>query len=127
MATVAGAAKLRSVARGRRHCRVRKKLTGSADRPRLCVFRSHKNIYVQIVDDVAGATLVSACSLEKAVVESVGDAKGKLAQSKAVGLAVAGRAKKKGIEKVRFDRGGYRFHGRVKALADAAKEGGLVF
>lgn len=127
MATVAGTAKLKSVARRRRHSRVRRKVVGSVDRPRLCVFRSHKNIYAQIVDDVAGTTLVSACSLEKAVLESIGDAKGKVAQSKAVGQTVAARAKEKGIEKICFDRGGYRFHGRVKALADAAKEGGLIF
>ena len=127
MSTVACASKLRSVARGRRHARVRKKLLGSRDRPRLCVYRSHKNIYAQIVDDMAGATLVSACSLEKSVVEKAGDAKGKVALSEAVGAAIAARAKEKGIEKVCFDRGGYRVHGRVKALADAAREGGLVF
>jgi len=127
MATVASAAKRRSIARGRRHARVRKKVLGSTDRPRLCVFRSHKNIYAQVVDDGAGTTLAAASSLEKDVAKAVGDQKGKLALSKAVGLAVAKRATEKGIKKVCFDRGGYRFHGRVKALADAAKEGGLDF
>jgi len=127
MATVASGSKLRNVARSRRHTRVRKKVFGTPERPRLCVHRSHKNIFAQIVDDVAGATLVSASSLEKTVREAAGEAKGKLALSKAVGAAIAARAKEKGIEKVCFDRGGYKFHGRVKALADAAREGGLVF
>jgi len=127
MARVASIAKERSVARGRRHARVRKKVSGSTDRPRLCVFRSHKNIYAQVVDDGAGTTLASASSLEKDVLKAVGDKKGKVALSVAVGNAVAKRAADKGIKKVCFDRGGYRFHGRVKALADAAKEGGLDF
>ena len=127
MATVASPAKRRSVARGRRHARVRKKVSGSTDRPRLCVFRSHKNIYAQVVDDGAGTTLAAASSLEKDVLKAAGEGVGKLGLSKAVGRAVAERAKGKGIKKVSFDRGGYRFHGRVKALADAAKEGGLDF
>jgi len=127
MATVASAAKRRNVARGRRHARVRKKVLGSTDRPRLCVFRSHKNIYAQVVDDGIGTTLVAASSLEKDVAKAAGETKGKIALSKAVGSAVAERAIEKGIKKVCFDRGGYRFHGRVKALADAAKEGGLDF
>ena len=121
-----GSRKSRTDGRGRRHVRVRRKVSGTPDRPRLCVFRSLKNIYAQVVDDTSGKTLVSASSLEKAVRETAGGDKGKIALSKAVGLAVAGRSKEKGIEKVSFDRGGYRFHGRVKALADAAKEGGLV-
>jgi large subunit ribosomal protein L18 len=127
MATVASAAKRRSVARGKRHARVRRKVSGSADRPRLCVFRSHKNIYAQVVDDAAGSTLASASSLEKDVASAAKDGKGKVSLSVAVGRKIAERAKEKGIVKVCFDRGGYRFHGRVKALADAAKEGGLDF
>ena len=127
MAGAAGSTKLRSVARGRRHVRVRKKVSGTTDRPRLCVYRSLRNIYAQIIDDTTGKTLVSASSLEKAVRQTLGKEKGKIGLSKAVGLAAAGRCKEKGIEKVSFDRGGYRFHGRIKALADAAREGGLVF
>jgi large subunit ribosomal protein L18 len=127
MATQASSAKLRRVSRDRRHSRVRKKIAGSDDRPRLCVFRSLKNIYAQVVDDGAGRTIVSACSLDKDVRGEIGEAKGKIEVSKAVGRAIAKRAKEKGIEKVCFDRSGYRFHGRIKALADAAREGGLVF
>lgn len=121
-----GSRRPRTDARGKRHARVRRKVSGTTDRPRLCVFRSLKNIYAQVVDDSSGKTLVSASSLEKTVRETAAGGKGKMALSKAVGLAVASRSKEKGIEKVSFDRGGYRFHGRVKALADAAKEGGLV-
>ncbi len=106
---------------------MRRKVSGSQDRPRLCVFRSLKNIYAQVIDDVSGRTMVSASSLDKEVREALGGAKGKMDMSKAVGSFVAKRAKEKGIEKVRFDRAGYRFRGRVKALADAAKEGGLLF
>lgn len=109
---------------------MRRKVSGSQDRPRLCVFRSLKNIYAQVIDDVSGTTMVSASSLDKEVRESLGEAKeakGKMDMSKAVGRFVARRAKEKGIEKVRFDRAGYRFRGRVRALADAAKEGGLLF
>lgn len=127
MATFASRAKRRDVARGKRHARVRRKVVGSAERPRLCVFRSHKNIYAQIIDDAAGTTLVAASSLEKDLAKEAGGAEGKLSLSKAVGKAIAKRAKNKGIAEVSFDRGGYRFHGRVKALADAAKEGGLDF
>jgi large subunit ribosomal protein L18 len=127
MATQASPAKLRRLSRDRRHSRVRKKVTGSDDRPRLCVFRSLKNIYAQVVDDGAGKTIVSACSLDKEVIKEIGEAKGKLEASKIVGRMIARRAKEKGIEKVCFDRSGYRFHGRIKALADAAREGGLVF
>ena len=127
MAAVSGSAKHRRAARSRRHARVRRKVSGSEDRPRLCVFRSLKNIYAQVIDDVSGTTMVSASSLDKEVRESLGEAKGKMDMSKAVGRFVAKRAKEKGVEKVRFDRAGYRFRGRVKALADAAKEGGLLF
>jgi len=127
MPSVTSPAKARRVARTKRHARVRRKIVGSAERPRLCVFRSLKNIYAQMVDDESGKTVVSASSLDKEVKESLGDAKGKLAASKAVGLLVAKRAKETGIERACFDRAGYRFRGRVKALADAAREGGLLF
>lgn len=127
MAVVSGSAKHRRVARSRRHARVRRKVSGSPDQPRLCVFRSLKNIYAQVIDDVSGTTMVSASTLDKEVRESLGQANGKMDMSKAVGRFVAKRAKEKGIEKVRFDRAGYRFRGRVKALADAAREGGLLF
>lgn len=127
MAVVSGSAKHRRVARSRRHARVRRKVSGSPDQPRLCVFRSLKNIYAQVIDDASGKTMVSASSLDKEVRESLGEANGKMDMSKAVGRFVAKRAKEKGIEKVRFDRAGYRFRGRVKALADAAREGGLLF
>ncbi len=106
---------------------MRRKIAGSGERPRLCVFRSLKNIYAQVVDDGVGKTIVSACSLDKEVRTEIGEGKGKMEASKAVGRIIAKRAKEKGIEKVCFDRSGYRFHGRVKALADAAREGGLVF
>ena len=127
MPNVSSSAKLKRIARNKRHSRVRLKVSGAADRPRLCVFRSLKNIYAQVVDDTAGATLVSASSLEKEVRALFGDSKGKLGISKAVGQVIAKRAREKGIEQVRFDRAGYRYHGRVKALADAARKGGLIF
>ena len=109
--------------RQKRHARVRGKISGTAERPRLCVFRSECNIYAQIIDDAAGATLVSASSVEKDF-----DGKGgNIEAAKKVGAAVAERALKKGIENVVFDRGGYIYHGRVQALAEAAREGGLKF
>ena len=110
-------------ARLRRHRRVRGKISGTAERPRLNVFRSETNIYAQIIDDVNGVTLVSASSLEKDfhVDGTKSDA------AKQVGINVAERAKAKGIETVVFDRGGYVYHGRVKALAEGAREGGLQF
>jgi len=107
----------------KRHKRVRALISGTPERPRLCVFRSNTNIYAQIIDDVKGVTLVSASSLEKEF-ESYG---GNKEAAKKVGLAVAQRAKEKGIETVVFDRGGYLYHGRVKELADGAREGGLKF
>ena len=105
--------------RMKRHKRVRAKISGTPEMPRLNVFRSEANIYAQIIDDVSGVTLVSASSLDKAV-EGYG---GNVAAAK----AVAQRAKAKGIETVVFDRGGYLYHGRVKALAEGAREGGLQF
>ena len=107
----------------KRHKRVRAKISGTPERPRLNVFRSEANIYAQIIDDVNGVTLVSASSLEKdfACEGTKSDA------AKQVGLNVAERAKAKGIDVVVFDRGGYVYHGRVKALAEGAREGGLQF
>jgi large subunit ribosomal protein L18 len=109
--------------RNRIHRRIRRKLRGTAERPRLAVFRSVAHIYAQVIDDTAGATLVSASSVDK-------DGKtkgGNVAAAKAIGKLVAERAKDKGIGKVVFDRGGYIYHGRVKALADAARAAGLEF
>ena len=109
-----------------RHARVRTKVSGTAERPRLCVYRSLRNIYVQVIDDTKGCTLAAASSLETLAQES--DAKGsKVAVSEAVGKLVAERALAKGISVVVFDRGGYKYHGRVKALAEASREGGLSF
>jgi large subunit ribosomal protein L18 len=108
------------------HKRIRKKLQGTAARPRLNVYRSLNNIYVQVIDDLKGATLVSANSGEGAE-KGKKRTGGNLAAAKEVGKVVAERAKAKGIKKVVFDRGGYIYHGRVKALADAAREGGLEF
>ncbi len=110
----------------RRHVRVRKNLAGTAERPRLNVFRSITGIYAQVIDDQAGRTLVSASTVEKDLREKVKGMK-KSEQAKLVGQTVAERAKSKGIELVVFDRGGYRYVGRVKALADGAREGGLQF
>ena len=109
--------------RVKRHERVRKNLYGTPEKPRLCVYRSNKNISAQIIDDVNGVTLASASSLDKAI-EGYG---GNIAAATAVGKLVAERAKAKGIETVVFDRGGYLYHGRVKALAEGAREGGLKF
>ncbi|HEX2195736.1 MAG TPA: 50S ribosomal protein L18 [Actinomycetota bacterium] len=105
----------------KRHRRVRKKVVGSPERPRLAVFRSNRHIYAQVIDDVAGRTLAAASSL---IVSNGGDPKEK---AKAVGRQVAEKAKAAGITRVTFDRGGFRYHGRVQALADGAREGGLEF
>jgi large subunit ribosomal protein L18 len=120
------AANSRSVARIRRHSRVRKNLQGTADRPRLNVFRSLSGIYVQVIDDQSGRTLVSASTVDRDLREQLKGMK-KSEQAKAIGKTVAERAKGKGINAVVFDRGGYRYIGRVKALADGAREGGLQF
>jgi large subunit ribosomal protein L18 len=108
--------------RKRRHRRVRGRVHGSAARPRLCVFRSSKGIYAQLIDDDAGATLASASTLQ---LDGASGSKSERAAE--VGKLVAQRAREAGIEKVVFDRGGYLYHGRVKALADGAREGGLEF
>jgi large subunit ribosomal protein L18 len=108
--------------RARRHLRVRKKVTGSATRPRLVVNRSAKHMFAQIVDDTVGRTLAAASTLDASIRSADGD---KTAKARQVGELLAQRAKDAGIEAVVFDRGGYRYHGRVAALADGAREGGL--
>ncbi len=114
----------RAIVRARVHQRLRRKVNGTTERPRLAVFRSVKHIYAQVIDDHAGRTLVAASSNEKN-----GNAKsgGNVAGAKEIGKLVAERAKAQGVSKVVFDRGGYLYHGRVKALADAAREAGLEF
>ncbi len=114
------------MARKRRHRRVRTKVSGTAERPRLNVFRSLNHIYAQVIDDVEGKTLVAASTLEKEVATKI-SGKTKKDQAALVGSTIAERAKSAGIDLVVFDRGGYRYHGRVKALAEAAREGGLKF
>ncbi|HSD32040.1 MAG TPA: 50S ribosomal protein L18 [Gemmatimonadales bacterium] len=108
--------------RARRHLRVRKRISGTAARPRLVVFRSSKHIYAQLVDDERGVTLVGAADTTEGIQV---DGKGKTAKSFALGKLIAARAKDKGIAKVVFDRGGYQYHGRVKAVAEGARKGGL--
>jgi len=120
------AKKSRTLARERRHARVRKHVFGTTQRPRLNVFKSLSGIYAQIVDDIEGNTLVSASTVDQDLREKVKGLK-KTEQAKAVGKAVAERAKSKGISAVVFDRGGFQYVGRVKALAEAAREGGLHF
>ncbi|MCP2333429.1 LSU ribosomal protein L18P [Actinoalloteichus cyanogriseus DSM 43889] len=114
----------RRVARARRHFRLRKKISGTAERPRLVVHRSSRHIVAQVIDDLAGHTLASASSLEGDVRALDGDKKARAAK---VGELVAARAKTAGIGTVVFDRGGYEYHGRIAALADAAREAGLEF
>ncbi len=113
-------------ARQRRHRRIRMKISGTAEVPRLNVFRSVGHIYAQVIDDVAGHTLASASTLDKQL-QAEFEGKSKSEQSVVVGKAVAERALAAGIKQVVFDRGGYLYHGRVKALADGAREGGLEF
>ena len=113
-------------ARRRRHIRVRQRLSGTPDKPRLAVFRSLNHIYAQIIDDTAGHTLAFATDLE-ADVRSKRDGKKKREVAELVGEVLAKKAKEKGIAAVVFDRGGFRYHGRVKAFADAARKGGLTF
>ena len=112
--------------RQKRHLRTRKHIVGTAERPRLNVFRSLNNIYAQVINDVTGETIVSASSQDKDLKGAIAYG-GNLEGAKAVGTAIATRAKEKGIVKVVFDRGGYLYHGRVAALADAAREAGLEF
>jgi large subunit ribosomal protein L18 len=106
------------------HTRIRERVRGSAERPRLAVFRSIKHIYAQVIDDRSGRTIAAASSNEKAAAVKTG---GNLGSAKAIGKLVAERAAAAGIKKVIFDRGGYLYHGRIKALADAAREAGLEF
>lgn len=110
----------------RRHARVRKFISGTPDRPRLAVFRSNAEIYAQVIDDVAGQTMAAASTVDRDLREKV-NGLNKTEQSRLVGKLVAERAKDKGITQVVFDRGGFRYIGRVKALAEAAREAGLVF
>ena len=112
--------------RHRIHSRIRKKVAGTTQRPRLAVFRSQSHIYAQVIDDDQGRTLVAASSLDKDL-KSQNKRGANIAAAKAVGNLIATRAKEKGIEAVVFDRGGFQYHGRIKALADAAREGGLKF
>ena len=118
--------KSRAASRIRRHARVRKHVAGTAERPRLNVFRSVAEIYAQVIDDEAGQTLVSASSIDHDLRTDLAGVK-KSEQARLVGKALADRAKSKGITCVVFDRGGFRYIGRVKALADGAREGGLEF
>lgn len=118
--------KSRNENRKARHARVRKKIAGTPDKPRLNVYRSNQNIYAQIIDDVTGNTLIAASSLETSVKENISNTGNKEA-AKLVGALVAKKALEKGIENVTFDRGGYLYHGRVKELAEGAREAGLKF
>jgi len=111
--------------RSRIRMRIRKKISGTAEKPRLAVFRSNKQIYVQVIDDHTGSTILSASSREKEIAAKTGIKKTE--QAAFVGKLLAARCKEKGIDSLTFDRGGYKYHGRVKSLADAAREGGLKF
>ena len=113
----------RKMERTRRHLRVRRKISGTAERPRLCVYRSNTNLYVQVIDDVAGNTLVAASTLDKEVKTKYANKEA----AKEVGALIAKRALEKNIKDVVFDRGGYIYHGVVKELAEAARNGGLNF
>ena len=113
----------RKMERARRHARVRRKISGTAERPRLCVYRSNTKLYVQVIDDVAGKTLVSASTLDKEVKTKYANKEA----AKEVGALIAKRALEKNIKDVVFDRGGYIYHGVIKELADAARNGGLNF
>ncbi len=114
-------------ARLRRKMRIRKRLLGTPERPRLAVFRSARHIYAQVIDDTKGVTISAASSLSPEIKDRLAECKGKVEVAKIVGELVAKRAMEKGVKKVAFDRGGYKYHGRVKALADGARESGLEF
>jgi large subunit ribosomal protein L18 len=118
--------KAKRLARQRRHARVRKHVSGTADRPRLCVFRSLRHIRAQVIDDTSGHTLAAASTLDGGVRSQI-EGKDKSAQAAAVGEVIAQRALEAGITRIVFDRGGYKYHGRVKRLADAARKAGLEF
>ncbi|ANH60196.1 50S ribosomal protein L18 [Dokdonia donghaensis] len=114
----------KSEKRNRIHLRIRKTISGSAERPRLCVFRSNKEIYAQLIDDLSGKTITSASSRDKDIAAAKTN---KSETAKLVGKAIAEKATKSGVEAVVFDRGGYLYHGRIKQLAEGAREGGLKF
>lgn len=116
----------RKTARKKRHYRLRRYLSGTAERPRLAVFRSNKHIYAQIIDDVQGHTLAASSTMEKAVIDGL-KSTSNIEAAKVIGADIAKKAIGKGINTVVFDRGGFLFHGKVKALADAAREAGLKF
>ncbi|HDL90478.1 MAG TPA: 50S ribosomal protein L18 [Thermodesulforhabdus norvegica] len=111
----------------RRKKRIRKKIKGSAERPRLCVFRSNKHTYAQIIDDDRGCTLVAASTLDTELREAISEVSGKVEKARKVGELIGKRAKDKGISRVVFDRNGYMYHGRVRAVAEGAREAGLEF
>jgi len=115
----------KTVARNKRIRRIRKKILGTAEKPRLRVFKSSKHIYAQVIDDIAGHTMCSMSTVDKSYAPV--DEKGKISTAHQVGILLAKKAIEKGINKVVFDRGGYIYHGRVKALSDGAREGGLEF
>jgi large subunit ribosomal protein L18 len=117
--------KTREAKRRVRHYRIRKKVTGQAVRPRISVYRSLNHIYAQLIDDVGGRTLAMASDALPEIAARVGEGKGKVGRAKAVGIVLAEKAKALGISRACFDRGGYLYHGRVKALAEGAREGGL--
>jgi large subunit ribosomal protein L18 len=121
-----GGNKVKLVGRARRHNRIRKHVTGTNERPRLNVFRSAANIYAQVIDDAKGITITAASTLDKEVKEGL-KSRGNVEAAKKVGAAIAKKALEKGVKDVVFDRGGFIFHGRIKALADAAREAGLNF
>jgi large subunit ribosomal protein L18 len=121
-----GALNLRTQARLKRKKRIRKKLAGTANRPRLCVFRSARHIYAQLIDDSQGQTLVAASSMEKAVRE-VTETKNKVTEANTVGKIIGKRALEKGVRQVVFDRNGFLYHGRVRAVSEGAREAGLEF
>jgi large subunit ribosomal protein L18 len=117
----------RGYSRRHRHRRVRKKVIGTPERPRFAVFKSSRHIYAQLIDDTAGVTLLGASSISPVIKDSVNGKSGKIETSKVTGKFLAEKAAGVGIRKVVFDRGGYKYHGRVKALADGARDGGLEF
>lgn len=121
-----GTMNLRTQARLKRKKRIRKKLVGTGKQPRLCVFRSAKHIYAQVIDDSLGQTLVAASSLEKKVREDT-ESKNKLNAANTVGKIIGQRALEKGVKKIVFDRNGFLYHGRIKAVSDGAREAGLKF
>jgi len=117
----------RKDARIKRKKRIRKKITGTAEKPRLCVFRSSKHIYAQVVDDSTGKTIAAAGSVEKEIQALLTDTKGKIARAELIGKTIGERAVAKGVKKVVFDRCGFKYHGRIKSLSDGARKAGLSF